>query len=327
MDGFRRGMTLLVALICLALSGASCPQGLALFPGQVPCVLTPPTTLDQVVRTVNDNNARIQSFWTTEATLTGPGLPPLRANLAFERPRRLRLLAETGLTGPELDLGSNDELFWFWARRSEPPAIYFCRHAQFSTSPARQYLPFEPQWLVEALGVAEFDPALPHQGPFPLPGNRLEVRTIRETPEGTLTKVTVVDGCHGWVLEQQLYDAQGRLLAASQTGGHRRDPLSGLVMPTVVDFRFPPAQLALRIRLGNVQINRPLEGGAELFQLPRYEGAPLVDLGDPRWQPPPPMPPGAELDRLGASSRGAGAWRSSAVLAGRQASAALPRRY
>ena len=34
----------------------------------------------------------------------------------------------TALTGPEVDLGSNDELFWFWVRRNEPPAVYFARH-------------------------------------------------------------------------------------------------------------------------------------------------------------------------------------------------------
>jgi len=314
MDGFRRGMMLLVAVVGLALSGASCPHGPP-FGFQEPCVLSSPATLDQVVQTVNANNSRIQSFWTTEATLSGPGIPPLRANLAFQRPRQFRLLAETGLTGPELDLGSNDELFWFWARRSEPPAIYFCRHEQFATSPARRYLPFEPDWMIEALGIAELDPALPHQGPFPLPGNRLEVRTVRESADGPMTKVTVIDGCHGWVVEQRLYDAQGRLLASSQTSGHRRDPLSGLVMPTVADVRFPPAQLALRIRLGNVQINRPLAGGPELFGLPRYQGAPLVDLGDPRWQPPPQVPPGVELDRL------SGHRQPGAV---RQTSAAMP---
>ena len=50
-------------------------------------------------------------------------------------------------------------------RRNQPPAVYYCRHDQFAASQARQMVPFEPAWLIEALGVAEIDPGLPHQGP------------------------------------------------------------------------------------------------------------------------------------------------------------------
>ena len=81
-------------------------------------------------------------------------------------------------------MGSNDELFWFWVRRAQPPATYYCRHDQFAASPARQDFPIDPYWLIEAFGIAELDPALPHQGPFRLPGGQLEVRTIREIPKG-----------------------------------------------------------------------------------------------------------------------------------------------
>ena len=88
-----------------------------------------------------------------------------RANIALERPRRFRLRADTMITGPEVDLGSNDELFWFWVRRSPEPAVYFCRHDQFSSSVARQVLPVEPEWLIDALGVATLDPAGDHSGP------------------------------------------------------------------------------------------------------------------------------------------------------------------
>ena len=128
-------------------------------------MLPPSPTIEQVIQAVNQNNSRIQSFMTNQATLSVPGLPTLRASVAFERPWRLRLRGDTGLTGPEIDLGSNDELFWFWVRRNQPPAIFFCRHDQFAACPARQMIPIEPKWLIEALGVAELDPGLPYQGP------------------------------------------------------------------------------------------------------------------------------------------------------------------
>jgi len=278
MDGYRRCLMLLVAVGLAGLSGASCHNLVPPFAVPLPRVLPPSPTLEQVVQVVNRNAAQIDSFSTTHAAISGPGVPTLRANLAFQRPRRFRLRADTAVTGPELDLGSNDELFWFWGRRNQPSAVYYCRHDQFATSRARQMIPIDPNWLVEALGIGGFDPGLPHQGPFALPGDRLEVRTIRDTPEGPTTTSTVIDAAQGWVLEQHVYDAQGRLVASSVLSGHHRDPLLGATMPTVVKINYPAAGLSLRIDLGNVEMNRLPGNQVELWTMPRYPGSPPVDL-------------------------------------------------
>jgi hypothetical protein len=292
MTAYQRRWLLLIFAGLFASSGASCPQFLQQYAHPLPRVLPASPTLEQVIEVVNRNNSQIQSFATNRAAISAAGSPTLRASVAFQRPGRFRLRAETGLTGAELDTGSNDELFWFWMRRNQPPAVYFCRHAQFAASQARQMLPFEPAWLIEALGVAEFDPGLPHQGPTFLPNDRLQIDTIRNTPAGPVTKVTIIDGSQGWILEQRLYDARRQLLARSVASGHRRDPLTGLVMPTTVEINCPPAQLAMRIDLVNVEINRLSGDAAALWSMPNDPNTPLVDMGDPNFQPPgaPPRP-------------------------------------
>ena len=160
-------------------------------------VLPPSPTIVQVIEAVNRNNSLIHSFIANQATLRSPGQPSLQASLAFERPGRLRLRALTGFTGAELDLGSNDEPFWYWIRRDQRPAVYYCRHDQFAACPARSMLPIEPEWLIEALGTAQLDPGLPYQGPIPLPGYRLQITSTRETPNGPTTKVTIIDAGRG----------------------------------------------------------------------------------------------------------------------------------
>jgi hypothetical protein len=279
-------LSLLVVVGLFTLSGASCPNYLHLppFGPPPPRVLPPSPTIDQVIQAVNQNNSQIHSFTANRAMLSGPGWPTLRATVAFERPRRLRLLADTGFTGRELDLGSNDQIFWFWLKRNQPPATFYCRHEQFATCPARQMIPIEPEWLIESLGTAELDPALPYQGPRPLPGDRLEIRAIRETPDGPTTKVTIIDGWRALILEQHVFDAQGRLRASSIAEGHRRDPLSGLVMPSIVRISVPPAQFSMRLDLGNVQINQAAGNPGELWAMPNYPGYPTVDLCDPNQQ-------------------------------------------
>ena len=297
MEGYRNALLLLVLAGLTVLGGASCRSLVSSYTNPLPPALPPSPSLQQIISVVNRNSSQIASFSTNRAVLSGQGFPTLRASAAFQRPRRFRLRAEMGLTGPELDLGSNDELFWIWVRRNEPQAIYYCRHEQFAASPVRHALPIDPDWLIEALGIAEFDPALPHQGPFPLSGGRFEIRTVRETADGPTTKVTVVDGVRGVVLQQHLFDPRGQLTASAVTSQHRRDPLSGLIMPRVVDVRCPKAQFSMRIDLGNVEINRPLANPMELWTMPRYEGWPAVDLGSPNLQfapaPPPVVPPAA----------------------------------
>ena len=281
MNAYQRRWLLLLCTGLLALSGASCPQTLQRYINPLPRVLPPSATLEQVIDVVNRNSSQIHSFSTNRASLSGPGFPSLGASVAFERQRRFRLCAGTGLTGTEIDLGSNDELFWFWKRREQPPAVYFCRHEQFGTCQAKQAIPFEPAWLIEALGVAEFDLSLPHEGPKPLPNDRLQIVTRRNTPDGPATKVTIVDGSQGWILQQDIYDARGRLVARSVASQHRVDPASGLVMPTVVQIECPAAQLSMRLDLGNVQINRLSSDSTALWSMPSYPGSPLVDLAAP----------------------------------------------
>jgi hypothetical protein len=281
----RSGLLLLITTGLFAVSGASCPNMLRTPAPALPRVLPVSPTLDQVIQVVNGNNGRIQSFWTNQAMISGPDFPALRTSIAFQRSRFFRLQAVSGLTGPEVDLGSNPDYFWFWIRRSEPAAVYYCRHDQFAASPARYSIPIQPDWLIEALGVTELDPALPHQGPFQLPGDRLEVRTIRESPDGPITKVTILDASQGWVLQQNIYNAQGCLLASATASGHRRDPLSGLVMPGVVMVNCPTAQFSMRIDLGPVQINRLSGNPSELWSMPSIQGTPAVDLANPNYQP------------------------------------------
>jgi hypothetical protein len=270
-------LSFLLLLLCL-LSAAGCRSTIRQYSDSLPRVLPPSPTLEQVIQVVNNNSAQIRSFCAPRAALSGPGFPTLRAFVAFERPLRLRLRAETSLTGPELDLGSNDELFWFWVRRNVPPTLFYCRHAEFGQCASRLALPIEPQWLVEAMGIVEFDLRLPHQGPFPLPGDRLEIRTIRETPQGPQTKLTVIDAVRGCVLAQQVRDFQGHPVATAQAGEHRRDPLSGLILPSVVTVESQAAQLALRLDLGPIEVNRPLPSIDTLWTIPQMEGTAAVDL-------------------------------------------------
>ena len=284
MDGLRTNTFLMILCAANLVLGSGC----RLFDKKpsapvFPSVLQPGASLAQVIDAVHNNTQRIQSFSTNAAQLSGPGIPvTLRgASIAFERPRRLRIQAGTALTS-ELDVGSNDELFWFWVRQANPPAIYFCRHDQFASCEASRQLPIDPNWLIEAFGIVEFRPTEQHQGPIQRPDGRLEIYSVRQTPCGPATKKTVIDSATALVHEQNLYDYQGRVVASTVVREHRLDPLTNLVMPKVVDLQYPQAEFSMQVNLGNVTINQPA-GNPSLWVMPANTGWPMVDLANPGW--------------------------------------------
>jgi hypothetical protein len=208
--------------------------------------------------------------------------------MAFEQPRRLRLTAGTTITGQELDLGSNDELFWFWARQNPQPALFFARHDQFAGSPNRNMLPIEPLWIIDAMGLPRFDPALRHEGPFPRAGGLLEIRSRIPAPEGERTKITVINQQYGWVVNQQVYDPSGRMLAAANATEYEYYPHARAALPRKVAIELPPAELSFSVESKGYAVNAPLGESAALFTLPQeqFPNVPLVDLADPRLAPP-----------------------------------------
>ncbi len=258
----------------------------------LPYTLPPSAPLDQLTASVNDNTAKVISFTTTQASLSVPGAPSLPVNIAVVPPLRFRMRASLPFTGPEVDIGSNDELFWFWIRRSQPPALYFCRHDQFAASAARQIMPVEPQWVIEALGLPHFSPTDQPQGPFPVGEGRVQIRTVQHSAVGDLNKVTVLDERRGLVLEQDLYDRAGGRVASSFTSGHYRDPVTGAILPTKIEIQYPSANLSLQITAkSGYEVNTMGTANTVLWTKPQYAGFPDVDLASMGA----PAPPGAAV--------------------------------
>ncbi|MAT70589.1 MAG: hypothetical protein CMJ58_13810 [Planctomycetaceae bacterium] len=241
----------------------------------------PGASLDQVIAAVNQNSARIRNLQTDNARITVPGMmgiPVLTGKIRAMRPGRLHLQASTSLTGPEVDLGANDELMWFWVRQGEPKAVYFARHDEFTGSAAQAAMPIEPQWLLDALGFAEFKPTDHHDGPLPRGNDVFEIRSVVHGPSSQLTKTTVVNAKTAVVLEQHIYAPDGRILASAIARSHRFYPEVGASLPQKVEVSMPAAELSLTVDVGDVQINTLIDN-PQLWALPAMPGYPQVNLG------------------------------------------------
>ena len=168
MTAYRRRLSLLVFAGLFGLTGASCPQFLPAVHLPAAATAAGPARLAHAPTSDRSGGPKQRE----DPVVRGQrrhgqrrGLSQLAGERGLPTSAAVPPSAEmTGLTGPELDLGSNDEVFWFWVRREQPPALYYCRHDQFAASPARQTLPIQPEWLIEAMGIAPFDPGAADRG-------------------------------------------------------------------------------------------------------------------------------------------------------------------
>jgi hypothetical protein len=252
-----------------------------------PVAFTTIPVREEVLQAINANSGRITSLQTQGATVSIPGVPSITADIAIERPHKFRFRAGTSLLGPELDLGSNDELFWFWAQRAPQSSVFFARHDQFATSRAKQMIPIEPSWLMEALGVVEIDPNSVIEGPVTAGSDRVQMKTLVHTSGGQFTRLLHIHKTYGWVLEQHLYDGGGQLVASARASQHQYYPLDGISLPQQVDITVPASGLQFQLVVDRYAVNQPLGDSVALFNLPRkqLQSYPFVDLADPNFIP------------------------------------------
>ncbi len=291
---------LLIALLLFVAGGARCPRDNQ-WTQPAPIAFRGPPALEDVIRVVNTNSQAIQSLQTDNAKLSTQGMPPLGAKIAMERPRNFRLKAHFFGLAQVLDLGSNHEVFWALVDVPQiasniQRAFYYARHDQYRRNAARQLMPIEPTWLIDAFGLAYLDPTHVHEGPYARGPEQLVIRSRIPSPDGDLLKITIVHANYGWILEQHLFDARSQLIGSVIASNHRHYRVPGVTLPHRIQIQLPPPAQPLLIDVESYVINQPTGNPAQLWVMPTYEGYPRVNLAEPPVPkrdsyPPPGQPP------------------------------------
>ncbi len=241
-------------------------------------------SVEEVVRRVNANIERLSAWRSNDVRISGQSMPVhLGGQIAVERPRNFRLTA--GILGmdEEADFGSNAELFWFWVKRGsmngQPSYVYQARHEDVPNSQMLSQIPFQPDWLMEALGVVPIDAQ--HVSLHPEGGGQV-VNLISErlSPSGQMVKKVIrVDLRRGLVLSHSLVDMNGLLIARATLDQHFRDRATGIVMPHVIALEWPQANLKIKLEIGQIDVN-PTTIPPRNWQVPRKDPYyPAFDIG------------------------------------------------
>ncbi|HKB02309.1 MAG TPA: hypothetical protein VKD90_08820 [Gemmataceae bacterium] len=242
-------------------------------------------TPEQLVRYLNRESSRLQSIQTSDLSISvwsqGNSVGLDSGTLLCQKPRYFKLVGKKfGLQ--EVIVGSNEDRFWFYVKRDPSDALYHCSHTEYANgSSAELPFPFQPEWVLEALGMGEIDPDARLRVDEDKATYRLiEESTLRGQP---IKKVTVFykGAAHGdqpQVKARMLYDDRDRLICQATVKSVRRT--GSVTVPQEIKLQWPAQDTTLVLDLGQgVQVNRQLS--MESFQMPRL-GSKQVDLARDR---------------------------------------------
>ncbi len=273
---------LMFGFVC---GGATCSQRQTTYSyPPPPPILNPAPSLQQVATAVNRTSA-IRELSTNTASvdvLSMPAIPTLSSTtISLRRDREFRLRASLPVVmGSGLDMGSNQNQFWFEVPEGIGRTLYFANHDQYQRQLDRAMFPVDPTWVMDALGLVQIDPVRVVAGPVVRPDGKLEVRSTIPFAAGMFQRVCYVDATAGHVTDQFLYAPSGALIAQSSASNHEFFPEQQCSLPHTVQINLLPTSgqpLQLKIDVGSYAVNQILSGDPNLFAMPQGANN-VVDL-------------------------------------------------
>lgn len=248
------------------------------------CVLAEDASLEEVVAHLNRNVDRIQSLRCSNINLKLRGMP-LTGDLVAQKGGRFRFQVSS-LAGQELDLGSNDDVAWYWARLDDPPALLYYAHEERELAQQTMDLPFDPLWMMETLSLEPLNPSDWNMERHPDPRRRTVSLVSRaDGPHGgPLYRQMIVDTCHGRVIQHSLVDPHGQAICRATLKNYVVDKQSAAEIPRTVTIEWPARQMEVSMQMKQLVVNSPsLPSRAwDMPHMPRYR---QVNLAEPQGPP------------------------------------------
>ena len=221
---------------------------------------------EELVRTLNDNARRITSLECLDMEIDAKqdGQPVgLSGSLACQKPPAPgtppNFRMEARMVGKrEVDIGSNAQEFWFWVARAPEPNVYFCSYEDYRAGRARLPFPFQPEWIVEALGVGEYDPNVKYEVKDHERVVDLKERAV--SPQGqAVWKITRFNKSpkrgEPRVQARYLVDEKGKTICEARTAQVQVDGTTGAEVPRVVTLSWPQDKMELKLTMSRVRVN------------------------------------------------------------------------
>ena len=278
-------------------------------------------TAAQLVSYLDENSSRLHCISCPDLHLTAAqGIKAfgLRGQMVCQQPRCFRMNASI-LGKEEVDLGSNQEEFWYWVRMGDPYQIHCSYKDMEEGRVKRMPFPFQPDWIMDALGMGHYGP--PERYQLVEKPETLELIEKVRSPQGIpVRKVIVVrrrpvllpkgtNLCPPQVMAFLLLDDRtGKEICSAhieqaQLIPSANDPANkGAMLPREMVLRWPDApggKISLTMRLDTVTAKTDYPPNFPAFVRRPLQGVPGFDLASGRVDGQPSSLQRAGFSRLG----------------------------
>jgi len=111
----------------------------------------------EIVKKINIKNNLIKNFFCNKLEVKiWENIHKLKlyGSLNYQKPFGFRLELNS-FFGKELDLGSNDKIFWYWSKRDRRPGVYWAYYEDFYKTRLKN--PFNPMFMRATFGIENID--------------------------------------------------------------------------------------------------------------------------------------------------------------------------
>ena len=302
-------MSLRITLLTLVMLGLCGCQWLKPFINtnvpQAPVVFTQPgMTARQVVDAMQANAQRINQL-ESSVSVNVDGLPRLTGNLVIQTPKNLRLKAGLlGMTEMGVDVGSNDDVFWVWIKATAPGQqsnLYYARHDEYANSNAKKAIPLEPQWILDAIGLIQFNQDEQFDEPFiRMDDGNVQLSSIRNTSNGTIRRVFVLDPKYAWIKQQSIY-INDRRVAYADAFKFQYLPDHQVSLPKQIRLHVDQPNgkpVSLVVNFSDFRINQFYGDPQQAWAMPQLSDVQMIDISRLQSQGMPNMAPVPQRQQL-----------------------------
>lgn len=178
----------------------------------------------------------------------------LNGNLAFQKEKLFRLIISHKITGREMDLGSNDSVFWFYSKRTSPAALYYSTHENLNKTNLKT--PLNPFWMIESLNLNEIN----FQNITSIKENESSYQTFekrKSVNEEIVYLTTVVDKLEKKIISRNIFRENKSMLTSTKYIGN------------IMIISWPEEDIIMEWDISDKQTNVKLE--SNLWNLPDYK--------------------------------------------------------
>jgi hypothetical protein len=221
----------------------------------------------ELVAYLNANSAKVSGLYCKNVYIDakqGNQTVGMDGQMACEKSRNFRMKAK--VAGSDVaDFGSNPDEFWYWISKAEPPYVFHGKYADMPEAKSQLPIPFQPDLVIAALGIGEYDP-----------NAKYEVRTTKDYVELIEPSVSIqgkpvwtvtvfnrgtVTAAKPQVVAYRLIDDKGKEIAVATITGTQVNRETGAMLPkslvlTLTPEKTPNDKVEMKMVFDNLQVQR-----------------------------------------------------------------------